>query len=380
MHKETFHEATQIKLCLLEKYIQTWIPIFLQNKSWRQPKIGIYDFFCGPGTDDVGNPGSPLIILSALKEYCLKSIVERGIQVNVLMNDNDEGKIKELSEKTFPQFFQKCQKDCSIRNCILCPQIEFYNKDFQEIFTGKLAELRGRFPKFLFLDQYGIKEVTKEVFKELIDFPLTDFLFFISSSFLNRFKDEPEFKKYLETEKIEFDPEKPEKCHASVFDYFQGLIPPDKNFYLGRFSIKKGSNYYGLIFGSSHPKGLEKFLDVAWKIDPTHGEANHLVDRVAIHAYTGQQGLFGNEPKTKLEIFENDLTKIIDETGSLSNKDIYFLALSEGISKTKAGESLKSLMELARIREPVDEQGVRTRKNAFYLSYSPQKLIFFQPI
>jgi hypothetical protein len=56
--------------------------------------------------------------------------------------------------------------------------------------------------------------------------------------------------------RIALEESKPYECHEKVYNYYKTLINGD--YYLGRFSIKKVTNYYGLIFGSHHPLGLEK--------------------------------------------------------------------------------------------------------------------------
>lgn len=52
------------------------------------------------------------------------------------------------------------------------------------------------------------------------------------------------------------------------------MIPANKKYYLHSFTIQKGSNYYGLIFGSAHSLGMEKFVKVCWKEDRQAGESN----------------------------------------------------------------------------------------------------------
>ena len=41
------------------------------------------------------------------------------------------------------------------------------------------------------------------------------------------------------------------------------------------FSIKKKANIYGLVFGSHHWRGMQKFLEIAWKLDSSCGEADY---------------------------------------------------------------------------------------------------------
>src|SRR6185503_1500182 len=108
------------------------------------------------------------------------------------------------------------------------------------------------------IDQYGVDAVSDEVFRKLISFPTTDFIFFLSSSTLHRFRAHPSIKQKIEK------PEDPYDVHRATVDYYRKLIPAQDQFFLGSFSIRKRSNIYGLIFGSRHPLGIHKFLQVAW--------------------------------------------------------------------------------------------------------------------
>lgn len=49
-------------------------------------------------------------------------------------------------------------------------------------------------------------------------------------------------------------------------------------------------NYYGVVFGSSHTFGAEKFQKVCWGLDPITGEADYNIDRAL--TYGGKTVLF----------------------------------------------------------------------------------------
>ena len=112
------------------------------------------------------------------------------------------------------------------------------------------------------------------MFLKLVNSPNTDFIFFIASSFIKRFKDLPAVTTYFNNNKICYDETRPKECHKVITNYFKNLIPPEKNYYLHSFTIQKGTNYYGLIFGSNHSLGMEKFVKVCWKHDTQAGESN----------------------------------------------------------------------------------------------------------
>lgn len=273
INKSSFDHATMIKLKIFRESFKEWLPVFIHTPYVE--KRFIYDFFAGSGMDSEMNFGSPLILLDEAKGqnlmYCSKS---DGKKIVFAFNEKIKKKSKEL-EKNVNQFVESCLKNCHRERCVY--DHHFGNFDFKDAFNRpNVLDIMNnkRYSKFVLLDQYGFKEVDNEVFTRLINFPKTDFIFFISSSFINRFQNHASIKKYIETEKIEFKKSEPKHCHKLVSQYFKDTIPKNKEYYLHQFSIKKGTNYYGLIFGTSHSLGMEKFLKVCWEQDQMAGEAN----------------------------------------------------------------------------------------------------------
>jgi hypothetical protein len=187
-----------------------------------------------------------------------------------------------------------------------------------------------------------------------------------------RFKEMPEFKKYIVG--IEFSDKRPSECHRVIYNYYKSLLN-GKNYFLGQFSIKKNSNYYGIIFGSNNHLGLKKFLDAAWKIDPHTGETNHDIDGDPIRYGQTALDLFGTGSQDqikKLVVFENELIKFLENPQS--NGNIYRFALEKGICTAKTNEILRELENKAFLTFT----GAERRKGAFYLDYQPIKKIFIQ--
>jgi three-Cys-motif partner protein len=273
INKEPFDEATKLKLEIFGECFREWLPVFIHNPSIE--RIYIYDFFAGSGTDSEGTPGSPLILLKEAKgKNCIvcHSVGEKQIifGFNELLDDKN----KEL-KNSIDSYISECIKqNCKKSECQYKHHVGKF--DFKEAFNGerfKTILKNKKYAKFILLDQYGFKQVDEIIFKELVNSPKTDFIFFIASSFIDRFKEHPNTKKYIDTSKIDFDNCKPKERHKVIAKYFKTLIN-HKDYYLHHFTIKKGSNHYGLIFGSSHTLGMEKFLKVCWKKDTLSGESN----------------------------------------------------------------------------------------------------------
>lgn len=277
INNDVFTEETKLKLDIFRECFREWFPVFLNIKHIS--RIFIYDFFAGSGQDIEGTPGSPLILIEEAKgdkrQYC-KQYLEGSKSIMFAFNEFDTTK-KELLNKTVIEHLSKCKENCSLDKCVFENACFYKDDDFQELIKNqKINEIleNKKYGKFILLDQYGFQQISEEVFLKLVNSPKTDFIFFIASSFIKRFSKLPAVLNYFKEENITFDDKKPKECHRVIADYFRGLIPSEKEYYLHHFTIKKGSNYYGLIFGTNHTFGMEKFLKVCWKHDVYAGESN----------------------------------------------------------------------------------------------------------
>lgn len=306
INKDRFPEETKLKLEIFSECFREWFPVFIHNPYIK--KVYIYDFFAGSGKDMDNELGSPLILLNEAKgdncKYCNQS-KENNKTICFTFNEKEKVKQKMLIEN-IKQFMSNClANNCKTNKCVYdyenYIQSEFkdvfQNNDFQNILNN------SNFGKFILLDQYGFSQVDEDIFLQLVNAPKTDFIFFISSSFIRRFKEHPAIKQYFDTAKIQFDESKPKECHRQIAQYYRDIIPDNKEYYLHHFTIKKGTNYWGLIFGTNHTLGMEKFLKVCWTKDKLSGESNCNIDN------DFQQGtLFYNENETlKKQTIEADI-------------------------------------------------------------------------
>lgn len=281
INKQPFTEATMLKLDIFRRCFREWFPVFVHHPSVKH--IFIYDMFAGSGTDSEGNPGSPIILLEEAKgnerQHCV-TLANNNKHVVFGFNEKEKEK-RELLDKAKDDFFLKCKTECSLEKCVYSNAIFCKDTSFGEIMeSDKFRKVLANknYAKFVLLDQYGFSQITKDVFLKLVTSPLTDFIFFISSSFIRRFRDVDAVKSYIDTNKLDFEEKKPKECHRIIADYFRDLIPADKEYYIHHFTIQKGTNYYGLIFGTSHSLGMEKFVKVCWAEDENSGESNCNID------------------------------------------------------------------------------------------------------
>lgn len=373
MHKKTFDEGTLIKLEILRQYLRKWYPVFIKDHKRVWPKLALYDLFAGSGADKDGTPGSPLIILDEIKLYC-DEIVKRNMTILVVLNEARKRKAKQLLE-CCNTTLEKCKQVSG--SVYICPKKSYPNccfkllhadDDFQDLFQVLQPQFKEfiNAPQFIFLDQYGIKHVTKEVFSQIVCLKRTDFLFFISSSFIARFIELPEFAAYIKLTRAHFVENDSLHCHRIICDYYRSLVPDGIEYYIAPFSIKKGKNVYGLIFGSHNLLGLQKFLECAWNTDPNTGEANFNIDNDQI-VTTGQLSMFEEENVVKkLDYYQNKIVSWLQEA-SHTNIDIYKYSLLHGFLPRHTNEILKE-MEKNGILEIISIGSDKRRTGAFYLN------------
>lgn len=338
-----FDEGTKIKLYILRKYLQEWLPVFLSKKDKFWKDIFLFDLFAGEGKDTEGTIGSPLIILEELLPYC-KTVKDENLNLHILFNEFDNKRF-ELLKQNVKNKLVEC------KNTDLCPDkthcslnISLENQEFKNLFISTFSKIKktDKLPRFMFLDQFGIKQITQDIFKQLVSLKRTDFIFFISSSFASRFAEQPEFKAYLNLSRQSFDITKPHHCHRVVFNYYKQLIPKETEYYLAPFSIRKGSNIYGLIFGTNHPLGIEKFLNICWGINPNTGDANYDIDNENIKP--NEPHLFPeHDIPNKLQVFKSELKESIARGDIKTNVEAYRFTFEMGCLPKHANEVFKEL-------------------------------------
>lgn len=369
IHKKEFTSETIVKLDILRMYLRKWLPTFIENSKPWYNQIFISDLFAGEGTDSEGNYGSPLIMLEELAVYC-NSLKTNNLKVTAVFNEGIkkkarvlEGKCKEFRDICFSQELCPCHEK---NECV--PEIYLENDDFSIIFDKLFEELKehNEIPHFMFLDQYGVKQITEKVFLNLIKLKLTDFMFFFASSFAKRFIEQDEFKQYLTLTKEDFETAKPDHCHRVICNYYRSMIPKDTEFYIAPFSIKKGRNIYGLIFGSHSLKGLQKFLEVCWALDKETGEANYDIDGDSIRV--GQMSMFEEDNCIKKQDqFKSELAEFI--ITPRDNKSIYAFTLESGFLPKHTNALLKEMQKSGEVQVWDEQDNKPARRGSFYLDY-----------
>ena len=333
LHRHPFDEGTITKLEIFEAYTKEWLPVFVMSPYQH---ICIFDLFAGTGRDQNGVAGSPIRILQQINGM-LSNIDNRGKHIYLWLNEYDHPKYELLVNSCQGFISEHPQLKAATDREIV--KIKYTELDFAVLFPQILGIIK-RFPSLVFLDHNGIKYLSDQYFQELVSTSTVDFLYFVSSSYFFRFGERPEFLMNVQID-MQRAKENPYKfIHRSLLEQLREKIPTDSNVKLYPFSIKKGRNVYGIIFGASHPLAVEKFLTTAWKRNIVNGEANFDIDDDAAKA---QLSLFDEKKPTKKEAFTNLLRNKLLNKELVTNEDVYLFTLDQGHIPSHAANLLKQL-------------------------------------
>jgi three-Cys-motif partner protein len=340
LHDKPFDDSTIAKLEIFEDYAEAWLPTFVML---GEETVCIFDFFAGTGHDNKnGVPGSPIRILSVIKKF-VPIIFQKGTKVKVYFNEYKKSKFEELKKAC--EEYLKANKD--VNRAI---EIKYERQEFDKCFTSWYPLIQQH-PCLVYLDQNGIKFLSNKYFLALEKTTKTDFLYFVSSSYFIRFGDSEEFKQHFS-----FDLEEAKKnpyafIHRSLLKQLKSNLPVNSELKLFPFTLKKGSNIHGIIFGAKSPRAVEKFLGIAWKSNETNGEANFDLDE---DQKKNQLDFFASKKLTKIEEFQNSLEEKLKASSQINNTDIFLFTLDKGHPPKHAADFLRSLKK----QKKIDYEGI----------------------
>ncbi len=320
-----YGESTLTKLELFQRYAREWLPVFLGERTIF-PEINICDFFSGSGADSENTPGSALRLLSVIREF-QSLVATRAVKVRVFLSDVSAAKVARLRERIAAEGFDKLP-------IILDVEDLPFDRRFQDLLPRLSRREAGN---LLIVDQYGVKHLDA-TFDAIVRCPTTDFLAFVSSSWFQRFGSLPEVQHY----QVDHRPEAWHLAHRAALKSLRERLPTELRYYLGEFSLKAGSNIYGVVFGSAHPLGMAKFLQSAWKLDGVNGSANFDVEREGIFGDWNELQLELEAPK-KVQVFEAELERSIRDGLFKDEGAVLECCLDHGVTPQHAGPVLKKL-------------------------------------
>jgi len=251
---DTPYETTEIKIKIVVEYFRVWASIM--NVKSIQPRLGYIDLYSGKGVFKDGTESTPVLIMREI----LKNETFRN-QFQCFFNDKDEINIKELhyNHSQLPDF-DKLK---------FSPQYEHSDVlfAFEEVFNR--IDL---VPSLIFLDPFGIKGLSKKLFKGLGKNFGCDIISFFNYSYTTRSvknvvmnphingllgeKDASELRGKL----ANLEPHLKEKL---IIRYMVDMLKKVGLNYSMPFRIVKSNNIiYYLIFSAKHPTAVKAMKKV----------------------------------------------------------------------------------------------------------------------
>lgn len=333
LHDKPFDDETITKLEIFEDYAQAWIPTFVMQGT---AVICIFDFFAGTGYDKAGIPGSPIRLLEKIKEQ-LGIIFQKKVKIKIYFNEFEPNK---RNQEKFDLLKLACDGflDANPRLKHFLTVI-YHNEDFEQLFPKLLSEIK-KYPALVYLDQNGIKFTSEKYFLELEKATQTDFLYFISSSYFWRFGKLKEFKMHLNINMEEAKKDPYKFIHVNVLEQLKSKLPVSTRLRLYPFSLRKGPNIHGIIFGASHPRAVDKFLTIAWERNKTNGQANF---DIYDHASLNQMDLFNGNKRSRIAAFQDEIRTKVLASEITSNFELYNFTIDRGFLGPHAAGCLKAM-------------------------------------
>lgn len=375
----SFHPDTKLKLDIFRDYIRAWLPVFLtkSKNTSAYPEVLIIDGFCGQGLDHAGESGTPIIILEEIDAYYqTNGSIAASTAIRLLFNDKETEYIKSLREKAEPLISKIVGRKVNL-------SVQFESFSFLDFWQKNRSLVQRRLPSLVILDQFGFRDLSREVLEDLTTSEHTDFLAFMASTFLKRFASADSFQDKAPFDLSVLKGVENSNIHRAVCEQYRKLIPDSVEYHLAPFSIQKTSNHaniYGVIFGSGNIRGLEKFLNVAWKHDEYTGEKNFAAttrEKDYRHRQNYLPDLDIDNRPEKIVEFENALLDFIKEKQP-SNVDIYIFTLEHGFIVPIVNDILRSLQKNGKITvRPILPQQ-KIRQGAFYIAFNNGETVVFE--
>lgn len=365
---DVFDEGNIAKLDIFRKSIESFSfnrrEVLKRNQSTRE--IRFFDFFCGPGCDQNGVSGSPLIIIEQVQEI-LRVEPSLKNQISIFLSDINPSRVDKL-EGIVTERHSNLRDRIFIKAC-----------GFQE----RIGELKTYLndpgsANYILLDPFGV-EVPLSIIRDLALVKRNDIVLFTPSSFINRFKEVKGFEQFSKVKDLVFRTENDPHgfLHRKIIEFYRREVVANKAFVSG-YGIKRGSNLVGIIFLCKHHEGARKFLEVCWKVDPDSGDSNfdHYGD-LLLKRWKEQDNLLGlvipgeSDLPERISSFVETTKKHILEGGIKTDKEAYLHALRSTFLPKHLKVVYKGLRDDGIARSP-QKGGPRTDKKCLE---EPRKIL-----
>ncbi|MFD1149082.1 three-Cys-motif partner protein TcmP [Saccharothrix hoggarensis] len=259
-------EHTLAKHDIYRRYLERWFPILIGGSN-AYPSATYAEGFAGPGVYADGEPGSPII---ALEAYVKKVPTTRSL-AKFLFIDDDPRCVSMLREQLTERFPERPRP---------------LDRMWVDVVQGKCGELLEQYltergcwgqPILAVLDSWGNAPVPHPLLRRLARNPATEVIVTFGTQHFVRFVEQlgadadGVFGGDQRWRQVRGLPDGEAKRRHLLDCYRRSLH--DAGFqHLLDFELidRRGEPLY-LVFGTNHPRGVEKMKDTLWEVDPVQG-------------------------------------------------------------------------------------------------------------
>ena len=348
--KNNIKPHTEAKLKFYIYYLERYLPILFKSKFIT--KINIYDMFCGQSIYNDGKESGAVRAFNTIKK--VQEDNNKSTTITLTLNDKSKRRIKDIKEwlKSQPKTFKT-----SVHN-------EDATDLIKKLITGINNKQNPETRNLVFIDPYGYKYIDKSLIEQLLRNKRTEVIVFLPINQIYRFKDKTigddikkdfmPLKKFIEQFDINVN-----KINGDIHlikEVKQSLSFKDNYFSTSYHLKNQQGTYYGLFFMTSQIYGLEKILEVKWKLDDQEGSGFDNRHQMDLFLET-----------EVLDNLEKNLKFYLEE--QRTNCDVYKFTLNQDFLPKHTNLILKKLQKQGQLEVTPKP----TRKGSFYVGYNHYK-------
>ncbi len=344
--KNTVKPHTEAKLKFYIYYLERYLPILFKARFVE--KINIYDMFCGQAFYEDGKESGAVRAFNKIKEV-QKNNPDSNTEITLTLNDLSKKRINKIKEwlESQAETFTTATHNEDATDLI------------KKLIDGINNKQNSNTRNLVFIDPYGYKEIDKSLIEELLKNGRTEVIVFLPINQMTRFKEkavgddvEKDFlplKKFIEQFDIDVDTVNGD---IELIKAIEKSLSFDEKYFSTSYHIKnQQGKHYALFFMTSHIYGLEKILEVKWKLDDQQGSGFNNTHQADMFLETQKI----DELKEKLLLYLQE---------SKNNNETYEWTLKQGFMPKHANQILKELQNNNRLKTTPDT----VRKGSFYIN------------
>jgi three-Cys-motif partner protein len=260
-------EHTAAKHDIYRRYLERWFPILLGGHKNAFPSATYAEGFAGPGIYKSGEPGSPIIAIRAF----IEKVSDKAPVVSFLFIDDDPRCIKILRAQLKERFPNRPRPEKQM-------PVKIVRGTCDEELGPRLDELGswGQ-PILAVLDSWGNAPVSYALLQRLATNPATEVIVTFGPQHFVRFvsqlggKADDVFGGDHAWREVQHLPDGATKRQHLISCYRQTLKTAGFKHLLDFELIDRRGEVLYLVFGTNHPRGVEKMKDTLWEVDPVNG-------------------------------------------------------------------------------------------------------------